>query len=123
MLIASLKSYGVVNDASTDVDVEAALGMSMEDAIQMAVGMDMESYVHSVLDELWVNMADEFKSEGKYKVEDGKLFLSDSLEHNVDPKVYHPFTFENGKLTLEKVVGDTETNEIDDLFPLVFTAG
>lgn len=122
-LIVSLQNYGIIGEGATDEDVEAALGMTVEDAIALSIGSDMETYVHSVLDELWVGMADELKEEGKYKVEDGKLFLSDSPEHNVDPKVYHPFTLEKGVLTLEKAVGGTDSSELDTFFPLVFRAG
>ena len=123
VLIATLQSYGVVGDIGTDEELEASLGMTVEDAIALSIGSDMETYVHSVLDERWVGMADELKEEGKYKVEDGKLFLSDSPEHNVDPKVYHPFTLEKGVLTLEKAVGGTDSSELDTFFPLVFRAG
>ena len=127
LLAEQLKSsYGITIDLNTPGALESMLGMSLDEVIEMSLGSDMETFVRSIMDEYWEEAEKQFLSfnqEGQYKVEDGKLFLSDSLEHNVDPKVYHPFTSENGKLTLEKVVGDTETSEIDDLFPLVFTAG
>ena len=122
-LIVSLQNYGIIGEGATDEDVETTLGMSMEDAIQMAFGADMESYIHSILDGLWNSLAEEFKQEGQYKAEEGKLFLSDSLEHNVDSKVYYPFTLENGVLTLEAVVGGADSSELDTFFPLVFRAG
>ena len=122
VLATQLAELGIEGDMSTREGLEAVLGMSMDDAIQMAMGSDMETYVHSIMDGLWEDMADELKQEGQYKVEAGKLFLSDSPDHKVDSKIYHPFTYENGVLTLEKAVGTDAEGEYAGLYPLVLRA-
>ena len=122
VLAAQLAKLGVESDMSTREGLEAVLGMSMDDAIQTAMGSDMETFVHSIIDGLWTDMSEEMKQEGQYKVEEGKLYLSDSPEHRVDSKIYHPFTYENGVLTLEKGVGTDTEEEYDDLYPLVLRA-
>ena len=117
-IAASLKENGIDADVSTDAGLEEVLGMSIDDAISMALGSDMESFVHSVLDGMWDELANELTEEGKYKAEDGKLFLSAGKEYNVDPKVYHPYTLKDGVLTLEKLVGGDEDDATNFLYPL-----
>ena len=120
VLITSLQSYGVVGDSISDAELEELMGMSLDEAIELSIGSDMETYVQSILDDMWADLADSIQAEGKYKVEAGKLFLSDSLAHEVDPNIYHPFTLAGGVLTLEKPVGGID--EADDFYPLTFRA-
>ena len=121
-IAAALKENGVDADLSSEAAIEEVLGMSMDDAIAMALDSDMESFVHSVLDGMWDELSDDLTEEGKFKAEDGKLFLSAGKEYDVDPKVYHPYTLKDGVLTLEKLVGEDEGDVTDFLYPLVLRA-
>ena len=125
MLAEQLKAYGITIDLSTPGALESTLGMSLDEVIEMSLGSDMETFVSSIMDEYWEDAEKQFLSiqqEGKYKVEEGKLYFSDSPDHKVDSKIYHPFTYENGVLTLEKAVGTDAEGEYADLYPLVLRA-
>ena len=97
---AELQKSGLDVDVSTVEKLEEVLGMDFDELIEQTLGMDMESYVHSVLAEDSFDSLLE-KEEGKYKVEEGKLFLSSGLDYDVDPESYHPYTLKDGVLTLE----------------------
>ena len=111
-----VKKAGMDVDVSTVEKLEEYLGMDFDEIIEQILGTDMESYVQSILAEEDFDELFE-KEEGKYKVEDGKLFLSAGLEYNVDPKSYHPYSLKDGVLTLE-----ANTIEVDDtermLYPI-----
>lgn len=56
--------------------------------------------------------------EGNFDAEDGKLMLSDGLEYQPDPAVYHTYRLTGGTLTIEQ--GSAEGSQIDALFyPLI----
>ena len=116
MLAEQLKAYGITIDLSNPDALESTLGMSLDEVIEMSLGSDMETFVRSTMDEYWEDAEKQFLSfqqEGKYNVEEGKLYLSDS------PDVYTPFTLENDVLTLEKTVGASAEDTFSDLYPLV----
>ena len=121
-IVAGLREAGIDADLSSDEAIEGILGMSMDEALESTLGSDMESYVQSVMGSTWDDLADNLKEEGKYKVEDGKLFLSAGLEYDVDPNVYHPYTLQDGVLTVEKIVGGDDDGSTDFLYPLSFRA-
>ena len=121
-IVAGLKEAGVDADLSSDEAIESVLGMSMDEALESTLGSDMESYVESVMGSTWDDLADNLQEEGKYKVADGKLFLSAGLDYNVDPNVYHPYTLQDGVLTLENIVGGDQDDTVNALYPLSFRA-
>ena len=119
-IVAALKENGVDADLSTDAAIEEYLGMSIDEAMESVMGSSMEDFVHSIFDGMWDDLSDELEEEGKYKVEDGKLFLSAGKEYEVDPEVYHPYTLKDGVLTLQGIVGDED--DMDFLYPMEFRA-
>ena len=118
VLIVSLADSGVV--VETVEELESALGMTYEEIIQMSLGMDLESFVNLAMDES-VNleeMSEEATSEGKYKAEDGKLYMSDSLDTEIDESAYELYTIEGDVVTITEGVNIEADEYIDYPFEL-----
>lgn len=119
VLIVSLADSGVV--VETVEELESALGMTYEEIIQMSLGMDLESFVNLAMDES-VNleeMSEEATSEGKYKAEDGKLYMSDSLDTEIDESAYELYTIEGDVVTITEGVNIEADEYIDYPFELI----
>lgn len=106
------------------------LGMEMtvEELLAMS-GLDLDALMQQMkesLDEQKVveNIAEEAAREGNFRVEDGKLYTSASLEHAVDPATYERYTLEGNTLTLLELVDDEASDEdaalLTAMYPLVF---
>ena len=77
-------------------DIFAALGTSLD---EMMEEMSMEDEIKQ--------MEEEMAAEGNYKTKDGKLYLSDGLDHIPDDEVYQTYTIEGDTLTiLDSAGGD-----------------
>lgn len=80
----------------------------------------LEKFVEDSMAEMDIDrMANDIDNEGNYKVKDGKLFLSDGLEYNVDEAVYEVYEFDGEDIKiLESVGGDSENEEaLAKLYP------
>ena len=68
------------------------------------------------------DMAEGFTSEGKFLIEDNKLYMGEDENGEIDKTQYIVFTLENGKLTFTEVVGGDEegSDMFSDFLPLVF---
>lgn len=100
-------------------------GMTLEDMLA-ASGMTMEDMMSMVTEELEGQdlvgeMVKDAKSEGKYKAENGKLYLSESLDAEVDINVYDTYTLEGDVLTLTATYGadEEETDMMKSVYPIV----
>lgn len=103
------------------VHVMAQEGLVMDiDEIMEMMGLSMDELIDSVVtQELIDEMVSVMVTEGKYRAEDGKLYLSDSVDTVVDMTTYETYTLEGDTLTL---VSTTETDEYSEyLYPMTFT--
>lgn len=64
------------------------------------------------------DMTDAFAAEGNYKAKDGKLYLSDGLDHTIDEDVYDTYKIEGDELTLLESVGSDDDGFGADLYPI-----
>lgn len=63
---------------------------------------------------------EEFAAEGNYETKDGKLYLSDGKEYQVDPEIYEVYTIEGDKMTFVESVGGDADDDMAELYPLEF---
>lgn len=98
---------------------QEGLEMSIDEIMEM-MGITMDELIDSVVtQELIDEMVSVMATEGNYRAEDGKLYLSDGVENVVDMTAYETYTLEGDTLTL---VTTTETDEYSDyIYPMVFT--
>lgn len=82
-----------LEDVTVD-DVFAAAGTTLDEMMEQ---MFMEDEIKAA--------AAEQTAEGKYKTKDGKLYLSDALDHVPDETMYQTYTIEGDTLTIEESVG------------------
>ncbi|MGM9550042.1 MAG: hypothetical protein ACI3V5_09395 [Faecousia sp.] len=103
------------------VDMMADMGLEMTvDEIMEASGTSMEELLEQACtDEMMQQIVDSAKSEGKFKVKDGKMYLSAGLDYEVDESIYGNYIIDGGKLTLVDYSG--EEDEFLGLYPLTFT--
>lgn len=122
LLSQTLVDLGVVEQVNSEEELEAILGVSLDEAITESMGMELGDYVNQVIDEELggsAEIAEMFNSEGKYKAKDGKLWLSAGLEYNVDVELYDYYSISGNTLTIEVGTAGQE-DETAMLYPLVF---
>lgn len=103
------------------VDALAELGMELteEEALEMT-GITREDLQAQFAGELDVeSLFADLNMEGQFKVEDGKMYLSDGLEYGVDETMYEFYSVEGNTLTIDK--GNTGDADTEFLYPMVFT--
>ncbi len=99
--------------------IESAIGMSIEDAFVLTIGMDMETFINQLIDESMdvdTLLADSLTS-GNYKAADGKLHLSQSLDEQPSEDAYETYTIVGDTVTITGGVGVEE----EELMPYPFT--
>ena len=87
-------------------DYEAQAGISLRDAVKATYNQEM-------LDTL----ADGMTSEGNFKAEDGKLFMSDGLENGIDEEIYETYEMDGDEFRLLTAVGQ---NVDESIYPMIF---
>ncbi len=103
-----------------DIFAQQGLEMDVREALT-AMGMDLDALVEELSAQLTSEETfDAFTTEGKYKAEKGRLYLTESMDDVINPAIYNTYTLEGNTLTLE--VG-TETLEegMEIMFPMVLT--
>lgn len=119
---ANMASYEAVK-AKLVVGMEAYLTaiaaeyeMTLED-ILAASETTIEAMVEeSFSTEMYYEIIGEMESEGKFQAADGKLFMSDGLDYDIDKNYYETYTLEGNVLT---ITGDSEGVN-DGMYPMVF---
>lgn len=102
-----------------DMMDEMGLDMTIDELME-AMGMSMDELLDEAFtDEMVQDMLDSAKSEGRFKVKDGKLYLSAGLNYDVDESIYGNYTVNGDKLTLLDYTG--EEDEFMGLYPVTFT--
>lgn len=91
-------------------------GLTADDVFA-AAGTTLDEMLDQMFTEETIKqMVEELAAEGNYKTGDGKLYLSDGLDHQPDEEMYHNYTIEGDTLTLLDAVGGGE--ELTDMFPM-----
>lgn len=104
------------------VDTIAATGLNLElgDILHM-LDTDMDSLIVEVLKpDLVDNMAALMAAEGQYLAEEGKLYLTDSVDREIDETVYETYVLEEENNRLILVEPSTTDAYTDLLYPLEF---
>ena len=105
------------------MDTIAATGLNLElgDILHM-LNTDLDALIDEVLTpELMEQMTQIMAAQGQYLAEEGKLYLSDSVDKEIDETIYETYilTEEADKLSL--VTPNTTDAYTDLLYPLEFT--
>ena len=107
----ALKESGIEGDFSTLEGLEDAIGMDLDSAVVQSLGVSIEEYVDTLMEEMNVDsLLADATAEGSYTVEPGKLYFSDESEPT-------DFALEGDTLTLH--VPDSDT--LLGLTELIFT--
>lgn len=103
-----------------DMIEQSSLDMTVDELLEQS-GTTFDELIEDALgDELLEDMLEGFESEGKYKVKDGKVYMSDGLDSEIDEEEYETYEISGDELTLLEVVGSEDTEEFEDMYPLVF---
>ena len=98
-----------------DLFADQGLDMPIDDLLDMA-GVSLDDLRNELAGEL--DIADEFADmnfEGNFKASKGKLYMSTSLDEEIDENKYDTYELKDGKLII-----DTDTNEDVPFFPMTF---
>ena len=122
VLCQTLVELGMAEQVNGVEELEAILGVSLDEAISEMVGMELRDFIGQIVDEelgTAQEMAGKINSEGKYKAKDGKLWMSSGLECDVDPESYDFYSIAGNILTIEE--GSPSEGEVSAMvYPLVF---
>lgn len=102
-------------------DAIAAEGLDMSvDEFCEATGLDLDAMIDEILGAFdFAMLADEARSEGKYEVEKGKLYTSDSKDTAVDKSFYEAYEFAGEDLKITEMVGGKPADEFAaSLYPI-----
>ena len=121
LLRETMYQMGLTQEINSVEDLENFLGLTMDEAIYEALGMDMEEYIDVLVDESFSASIspEDLSSSGNFKNKDGKLYLSDGLEYQVDPAYYDLYELEGDTLTLNFGTAPEGDEESELFYPLV----
>lgn len=121
VLCQTLVELGMADQVNGVEELEAILGVSLDEAISEMVGMELRDFIGQIVEEelgTAQEMAGKINSEGKYKTKDGKLWMSSGLEYDVDPESYDYYSIAGNILTIEE--GSPSEGEASTvIYPLV----
>ena len=120
VLSMTLVELGMADQVNGVEELEAIMGVSLDEAINEMVGMELRDLISQAVEEelgTAQKMAGKINSEGKYKTKDGKLWMSSGLEYDVNPELYDLYSVSGGTLTIE--VGPVSQGEVALAFPVV----
>lgn len=101
----------------TDILAAQGVEMDVEEALA-AMGMDLDTLVEELKNEAFSEEAyTEMNVEGRYKVEDGKLYLTEDVNAEPAGGEYNTYTLEGATLTLE--AGSEADSDMAFMFPMV----
>lgn len=109
-------AYGY--NIETREDVEALLGIEWDNIFSTVLGMDMDSFISEMMTELSTDLfEDSMLQEGNYKAVDGKLYLSDGLEYDIDETIYETYEMDGNNVI---ITGSVNLEE-DEYLPYPYT--
>ena len=122
VLYQTLVELGMADQVNGVEELEAILGVSLDEAIAEMLGMELHPFVSLLLEETIGGAeayASRFNREGKYEARDGKLWLSAGPETPVDPESYDYYSVAGHILTIEEG-SPSEGAASAMVYPLVF---
>ena len=114
IVMEAMIAAGYADGSETVEQLEAILGMSMDEFITYQFGMSVADMAAEITDGL-VSTLQEICLEANYVAQGGKLYTSESLEDSVDPDEYESYEISGNTLTIFSN-GDEENHW---LYPLV----
>lgn len=119
LLCETLEQMGVTQELNSVEELETFLGISMDEAISESLGMSLDEYMDMMVDEgFQESIASEgLSGVGNFKNKDGKLYMSDGLDYQVDPAYYETYELDGDTLTINVGTATVEGNE--SFYPLV----
>ena len=119
LLCETLEQMGVTQELNSVEELETFLGISMDEAISESLGMTLDEYMDMMVDEgFQESIASEgLSGVGNFKNKDGKLYMSDGLDYQVDPAYYETYELDGDTLTINVGTATVEGNE--SFYPLV----
>ena len=92
----------------------AAAGMTMEDMMSLVTAAFEEQ-------DLTGELLEDAKTEGKYKAEAGKLYMTDEKDEEINEDIYDTYTLEGDVLTLTATFGGNEEDNdmMKSVYPIV----
>lgn len=114
IVMEAMIATGYADGSETVEQLEAILGMSIDEFITYQFGMSVADMAAEITDGL-VSTLQEICLEANYVAQGGKLYTSESLEDSVDPDEYESYEISGNTLTI--ISGSDEEN--DWLYPLV----
>lgn len=112
---------GLAPAVDSPAQLEQVIGVSLDEAMAEALGLDLEDYVALSLQELLYSsggLVKNFEKEGLYKAEEGRLWFYSAGEV-LDEQAYDSFTLQGGRLVISGP--GVESGALKGLYPLVFT--
>ena len=103
---------------------ESGLNMTVDELLE-ASEVDLDELVEEALGKKVMDeMVDSMTDEGNFEVKDGKLFMSDGLDYEIDEEVYETYELNGDELKLIEAVGGDDDEDLkdlaDELYPMVF---
>ena len=103
---------------------ESGLNMTVDELLE-ASEVDLDELVEEALGKKVMDeMVDSMTDEGNFEVKDGKLFMSDGLDYEIDEEVYETYELNGDELKLIEAVGGDDEEDLkdlaDELYPMVF---
>ena len=120
LLSMTLVELGMADQVNGVEELEAIMGVSLDEAISEMLGMELRDFIGQIVEEelgTAQTMAGKINSEGKYKAKDGKLWMSSGLEYDVNPELYDLYSISGSTLTIE--AGTVSQGEVALVFPVV----
>ena len=97
--------------------VATSAGMTLDEVLAASETTVEELIDESFGDDVYYDIIGEMESEGKFEAADGKLYMSDGLNYDIDKDYYETYTLNGNTLT---ITGDSD-GTTDGLYPMEFT--
>ena len=112
---------GLAPAVDSPAQLEQVIGVSLDEAMEEALGLSLEDYIALSLQELFYagdGIVENFEKEGLYKAEEGRLWFYRADEVR-DALAYDSFTLQGDRLVISGP--GMESGALKELYPLVFT--
>lgn len=112
--LKAVMKAGMIAYVEDMIAVQGLVGVTPEDVFAM-MGMDVDQMLDEAFSE--AELVAQFDSQGNYKTEDGKLWISVGLNYLPDENMYSHYTIQGDTLTILDAVGGDGSNA--GMYPMV----
>lgn len=112
---------GLAPAVDSPAQLEEVIGVSLDEAIEEALGLVLEDYIALAVQELFYSsggLVENFAKEGAYKTEEGRIWFYSAGEVP-EELAYDSFTLQGDRLVISGP--GVESGVLKDFYPLVFT--